>query len=623
MSCPVGRWQRPVARGALAIVVALVGCGTSAVAPVAELVEGQGTVEREHAGAWAAAPHGQPFVVGDAVRTGSAAWARLRVRGGGVVRMGADTLLRFAAGGARLEVGEAEAEELAFTIETEAGPAQVEPGGRLRAERGPGGLRFQVTVGRAVIMGVDGPIPLGGGQGLVVAIGGAIIERIEPVAPGPAPPPIVDAAPPPAAVTTATAHVKGKGVTARVGTGPWRTLPAGPATLAPGETVKLPRGATLELARGADRATVTGPAELDLGTADGPVATARSGTVRVVARGGELALAVPGGVIVTRGGEAAVAITRAVARVRVERGEAGLTGRRGEAVVRVGETGLVKADGSVEVRDPVPTTTDVELALGESATIHDPSRRVAVKVGFGTACAGEGALELADARGSFGDPRRFGGGGVAAFFVGASGVRYRLRCTDGKTAKQGSIAVRGDTGAAPIVKDAARSKINQVDLDGRNYSIGYQNRLPAVTVRWSGAPSSGGVLHVASARGERTFAGGASVELAAGEIAEGRHEMWMTGGARTSPRTVVRIAFDNAAPTAQIWSPAPGAVWGDSVAVAGVTVEGWTVAVDGVAVPTDAAGRFRVNLEVVGKREFAIRLAHPQHGVHYYVRRRK
>ncbi|HVK75501.1 MAG TPA: hypothetical protein VM734_19360 [Kofleriaceae bacterium] len=608
---------------ALIVAAALFACGSRAAPrPVAELIEGQGAVEREHAAAWAAAPLAQPFFVGDAVRTGPSAWARLRLRGGGVLRMSADTVIRFAAGGVRLEIGEAAAEGQPIVIETEAGPAQIESGGRLRAATDKHGVRYEVVVGTAVITREDGPVRLGGGEGLVVAVGGAIVERIG-APPAPLPPPPVSEEPAAPATAPIVAVVTGRGVTAwghGPGGGAPRKLAAGPAALTAGETVKLPRGATLVLSRGADQATLIGPAEVDVGGAGGPIATARTGSARVVARAGELALAVPGGVIVTRGGEAGVEVARASTRVRVERGEASLDGERGDAVARAGETGIITRDGAVEVRDPAPTTIDVAVPAGESAVIHDPGRRVAVKLGFGDACAGDAVLELADARGGFRDPRRIAGDGGAAFFAAPGVTRYRLRCADGKIARTGSLAVRNDTGAAPIVKTASR---NPIDLDGRRYTITYQNRLPAVTARWPGAPGGATVLHVAGAHGERTFDGGATIDLAAGAIAEGSHTVWMTAGGRSSPRTILRIEFDNAAPTAQISSPPPRAPWSDTVPVAGVTVEGWTVAVDGVAVPKDGAGRFKADVAADGKAAFAIRLAHPQHGVHYYVRRRQ
>jgi hypothetical protein len=609
--------------GAIACVIALAtACGDQKPAAVADLLEGQGAVEREHGGAFAAAPIGQPFFVGDAARTGNAAWARLRLRDKAVVRLGADTLVRFVAGGARLESGEATAESGPVFISTEAGMAQIEPGGVLRAIGGEGGTRFQVDIGRAIIQREDGAVTLEGGAGIVVAFGGAIVERLggaskETLDAGVAPPP--DAGEPMPSAATLAATVKGRGVTHKIGAEPWKPLAAGAATLASGDLVKLPRGASIELARGNDRALVTGPAELTVGSPDGPLVTPKSGTTRVSARDGEVAILVPGGVIVTRtGGDAGIEVGRRETVARVERGEVLLDGEKTDATARAGETGVMARDGAASVRDLVPSSADVALPISERAVIHDPARKVAVKIDLAGACPGGGVLELADARGSFRAPRRIGGNS-ALFFAAAGTTRYRVRCDGGGAVKTGIVRVQGDSGAAPVVRTPPA---NTIEADGRKYTISYQNRLPAITVKWNEARGAS-TLHVVSGGNTRTFDSSGAHNLPAGSLPEGTHTLWITSGARSSPRTTLKIDFDNAAPTAQITAPPPRAPWDADVTVTGVTVEGWNVSVDGEAAARDSSGRFRATVATAGKNAFAIRLAHPQHGVHYYLRRRK
>ena len=609
------------ARAILCVIALACACGGTKPAAVAELLEGQGAVEREHRAVFAAAPLGQPFFVGDAARTGSGAWARLRLRDQAVVRLGADTLVRFVAGGARLETGEARAESGPVVIATEAGMAEIEPGGVLRAIGSPGSIRYQVDIGRAIIQREDGAVTLEGGAGVVVAVGGAILERITP--PGAQPPrdagapgEVADAGAPDA-TDGVTATVTGRGVTQKTGAEPWKPLPAGEARLPAGVVVKLPRGASLELARGNDRATITGPAELTVGAPGGPIASAPSGTTHVRARDAEVAVAVPGGVIVTRtGGDAGLEVGRRETVARVERGEVLLDGDRTDATARAGETGVMTKDGAASVRDLVPSTADVAVPIGERAVIHDPSRRVAVEIDLAGACAGGGVLELADARGSFRAPRRIGGA-RARFYAHAGATRYRVRCDDGGAIKTGVVRVQGDTGAAPVVRTPP---VNTIETDGRKYFITYQNRLPTFTVNWNEARGSA-TLHVRSGGGERTIPGSGTFDL--GTLPEGTHTVWITAGRRSSPETTITIDFDNAAPTAQITAPPPRATWDDDVSVTGVTVEGWSVSVDGAPVTRDATGRFRTSVASAGKNAFAIRLAHPQHGVHYYLRRRK
>ncbi|MBZ0236862.1 MAG: hypothetical protein K8M05_31325, partial [Deltaproteobacteria bacterium] len=231
---------------------------------------------------------------------------------------------------------------------------------------------------------------------------------------------------------------------------------------------------------------------------------------------------------------------------------------------------------------------------------------------------GGGVLELADSRGSFRAPRRIDGD-RALFFAHAGTTRYRVRCDGGGAVKSGVVRVQGDTGAAPVVRTPP---VNTIETDGRKYSITYQNRLPALTVNWNEARGKA-TLHVVSGGNTRTFDGSGTFDLPSGSLPEGTHTLWITTGGRSSPKTTLKIDFDNAAPTAQITAPAPRATWEGDVAVTGVTVEGWSVSVDGAPAARDASGRFRTTVASSGKNAFAIRLAHPQHGVHYYLRRRK
>jgi hypothetical protein len=473
----------PAAALALGLIVAALGCGRGR-SPVAHLLEGQGVVEREHAAKVAAAPNGQPFVLGDAARTGAGAWARLRLRGGSVLRMGPEARVRFLAAGARLELGDAIAEGGPVTVITEAGAAIIERGGVLRAMERDGRLRFEVVVGRAQLQRPEGALVLEVGSAVLVSVGGAIIERTGPGAPD-----------------------------------------AGAPTTAPDA------GAVFALDAGAD----------DAGADD------------------------------------------------------------------------------VAAREPMPATVDVAIDPGARAVIHDPGGTVAVRVAIGDACAdaaGAG-LELADGSGSFARARRVDG---AAFFARSGTTRFRVRCADGQTGRAGWLRVARDTGAAPVVRTPPR---NRIETDGRRYAVSYQNRLPELDVGWSEA-SGPSTLHVlAAGGGERTFTASGAHRLASGTLDDGKYTLWITAGARSSPRTALAIAFDNAAPTAQITAPPPRAPWSDPLEVRGVTVEGWSVAVDGKPVGRDGSGRFRAEVAVGDQRVIAIRLAHPVHGVHYYLRRRE
>jgi len=168
---------------------------------------------------------------------------------------------------------------------------------------------------------------------------------------------------------------------------------------------------------------------------------------------------------------------------------------------------------------------------------------------------------------------------------------------------------------------------NVVDADGRTYDVLYQNTLPILTVRWREAGQGAHQLHVVSGGRDRSFpAPGGRVELGSGELGEGTHRVSFVApgaGVRRSPETTVRIRFDNAAPAASLREPAPSApLSGASVRVSGSVLPGFSVRAHGVELPIDAQQRFEGDVPLPADVDaLAVRLSHPRHGVHYYLRR--
>jgi hypothetical protein len=82
------------------------------------------------------------------------------------------------------------------------------------------------------------------------------------------------------------------------------------------------------------------------------------------------------------------------------------------------------------------------------------------------------------------------------------------------------------------------------------------------------------------------------------------------------------VKFDNAAPAASIREPADGSFGPtDTVKVAGLVSEGWSVSINGTAVPLDEQQRFSTTATPVpGENAIVLRLSHPTRGVVYYVR---
>lgn len=152
---------------------------------------------------WSAAETGERFRAGDAVRTGERSKAQLDLTGGGGLKLGSKTAVRFlseAPGAApdrvRVESGVAEVEAgaEALGIETPSGAARVKRGSRVRVSLDDsGGTRVDVLFGAAIIEEDGVPVELGSGQTAMLPAGGAV-EPPPPevplvVVPTPRPPP--------------------------------------------------------------------------------------------------------------------------------------------------------------------------------------------------------------------------------------------------------------------------------------------------------------------------------------------------------------------------------------------------------------------------------------------------
>jgi hypothetical protein len=146
-------------------------------APLGELARAQGTVEDSRAAApedWRPSLLGARFFTGDGVRTGPQAGATIALRGGGDLRMGPASLVRFGATSAdrdrvALEAGEAmiETGDAELLIDTAAGPARLASGSRVQLRRDDIGSEFAVVVGAATIERM-------GAQALALTAGSAV-----------------------------------------------------------------------------------------------------------------------------------------------------------------------------------------------------------------------------------------------------------------------------------------------------------------------------------------------------------------------------------------------------------------------------------------------------------------
>jgi hypothetical protein len=272
---------------------------------------------------------------------------------------------------------------------------------------------------------------------------------------------------------------------------------------------------------------------------------------------------------------------------------------------------------SDERRPHGPEVVDMMAGPGESLIVHDPHPPTVV--GFsGSRCAGLTVLQLGTKK-----RETIGTGRVTGSFPPGA-QRYSLRC-DGEATPfaEGTVSVLSDSGSRRL---ASGAPTNRIDADGRRYTILYQSLLPKVSVRWPNPPSAGPFsLFVRSqGKGQKQFSAPApSYSLAAGSLAEGTHELWFAAGAEQSRKTTVVVQFDNAAPTASISAPAErGFAAGGAVTVAGMALPGWAVSVAGRELAQDGQQRFSAEVAApADASSLSIRFAHPQRGVHYYLRR--
>jgi hypothetical protein len=85
----------------------------------------------------------------------------------------------------------------------------------------------------------------------------------------------------------------------------------------------------------------------------------------------------------------------------------------------------------------------------------------------------------------------------------------------------------------------------------------------------------------------------------------------------------VDIQFDNAAPTATLDAAIPRAFEpGEALTISGIALPGWQVQVAGRRAQQDEQGRFSLRTNWPSDTlALAVRLSHPDRGIHLYVRR--
>lgn len=390
-------------------------------------------------------------------------------------------------------------------------------------------------------------------------------------------------------------------------------LPDGNAQIGPRTVLRfLPRAPE---ARSTSVALERGALELSAEQMDLEVHTPRA--VARVARGGKLKLSATDGrerfdLVVGRVQVVHAGTTRTLEPAQaLELGEPtapepSLAARTPE--VTAGDAGAEQAPRAWP--EPSRSSADLILTALERATVH--AARLPLDVYLPPPSCLEPKIMI--------DGKPLATSGLARLSAGRH--RVRLLCGS-RTVRESLLSVRDDPAKLELPKHAQQVR---VEADGRHYTVRYQNLLPTVSFVWPDAPS--GDLFTLILRKSGHEASYQVTEpqyvLSGDALSEGEFNFWfLDGHGGTSKPGTLRISFDNTARSAYLSSPAEGsAPAGGRVLVAGATLSRSEVSVDGQAIHLDDKGRFRAEAPVVpGQRAVAVRIAHPESGVHYYLRR--
>ncbi len=604
----------------VAIACALGACGGKKKAGIAELTKASGAVERQAGiGAWAGSPVGTRFFLGDAARTADGS-AQITLVGSQVLEMQPHTVLRFGPGknnatNVKVEVGAVDIIN-SSQISLEIGNVNVAPGGKVRITASD----VELLIGRAQLQGIE------------LVIGKPVGIEIGTVQ-------VVDAAvevPPDAAVTShdVSYDITGKGIEIQ---GPndkaWAPVD-GKGTISVGAKLRVRRAdakvvlvsgtMSLELSGASSQITVRENLLLgmELGTGTATVAQATAGKVGV-----------PGGEIDLQGAkdgpaEAKIEVNgRGEAKVSMVHGSSKLVSTNGTATFDLtgGESATLLKAGTINPGVVIPRFFDFKIDVADapkSFAVHDPHGSTAIQFAFQDRCPSGGTVEL-DHSSAFKTPRVSEGKASANMLVPQGSWAWRLRCNGGGVGSQGQVAVVADSGRRPL---PAKLSTNNIDADGRIYSIAYQSLIPNVVVKYKGTGGAAFKLHLATGGVDEVFESTKpSVEIPGKKLKEANYTFWFDkDGVKQDKITQLKIGFDQTAAQVYIEAPADNSVFGADVEVAGAALPGWTAKVDAVEIPVnDSNRRFRAKVPppAGGALAIAIRLSHPKLGIHYYLRR--
>ncbi|HMA95863.1 MAG TPA: hypothetical protein VKP30_24410, partial [Polyangiaceae bacterium] len=393
-------------------------------------------------------------------------------------------------------------------------------------------------------------------------------------------------------------------------------LNPGVTQLHPGSTLSIGAGSRVEIQHAGATVTLTSGNHV---VSSASAIEVQRGKASVT---GAVRIAVPGGTIETSGQTVAAVETvdRGRTHLRLDQGVATVTTSSGTTRVEAGQEIMVLADGATKLEGRGLDYADLTLEVGESVTVHDPRPPTAVRFRFGSHCPAGGVVRASR-------NTHASGKGAVALALGVGRYDYALYCLgEGGFEKtpvaSGAVTIAMDSGTRPV---PSKPPATSVSIDGRKYTVMYQNQLPSVLVTWPNAPQNGRyTLHVTSRTGQRVFSTAApSHAFKSGALQDGRHTMHFECDGRASRYTEIDIKFDNTAPQASLLTPVESNVQqGGEIAISGTVQPGWSVEVGGRKIDPDEHQRFAERAQMpTEERAVAVRLTHPTRGTHVYLRR--
>ena len=630
-------WAFIVALLALLLSLSATGCRCSSDEVLATLTARQGNVTRDTRSTlaqWVDAKVNGTFSLGDGVRTLEQSTAMLELADASRLKIQPKTILRFtdtlpganqhafdvAMGGAILETG-----KRGVVLKTSLGLARIEANSKVVLKRVDRGLWFEVQVGTARLESGEArrtlkrsEVAVLTGQAVVHELRDAAAPRAAPETSGQVPPKVANIA------DLITGLVEGRGVSLKQpGKRGFTKLTPGALELRRGSTVRVKKGSRLTISHRGTTAALTGDGTYNVAGAPGALVTVEHGSLSL--RGDSTRVLVPGGAIVTNDGtSASVASVSNGTRIRVQIGKVSIEGASGATEVAAGQEALLDRDGAIKLEGVGLAYADIVVDAGESFVVHDPMPPTAVRFQFAGACADGGVVKV---KGRTNPGFAVGKGSVALPFPPGQ-YDYSLQCLQadglgGPAVASGRLTVVKDAGTRPMPKAPPATGI---ETDGRTYTVVYQNQLPRVSLSWSNAPpdaQSFSLVHRSPAGTKKYSTNSPSYTFVSGALSAGTHVFYFEGGNKVSRWTTIRIRFDNKAPTATLKTPANlAAAPGDRVTIAGVAQLGWRVEIDGKPALLDAQQQFNQEAAMpTDERALVVRLTHPRHGTHIYLRR--